>query len=42
MEPLLKDIGIPEYNKAKNAYKFKDTSKKMEEMKAKVDFSQSK
>tara|TARA_Y100000768_G_scaffold387714_1_gene379968 strand:- start:16 stop:549 length:534 start_codon:yes stop_codon:yes gene_type:complete len=42
MEPLLKDIGIPEYNKAKKAYKFKDTSKKMEEMKAKVDFSQSK
>ena len=32
----------PEYNKAKKAYKFKDTSKKMEEMKAKVDFSQSK
>tara|TARA_B100000214_G_scaffold151006_3_gene108065 strand:+ start:5623 stop:6156 length:534 start_codon:yes stop_codon:yes gene_type:complete len=42
MEALLKDIGITEYSKPKKGYKFKDISKKMEEMKAKVDFSESK
>ena len=43
LEGILKDLGITEYDavtkKSKKAYKAKDTSKKMEELKAKVDFT---
>ena len=41
LEGLLKDLGITEYSKPKKGYKFTDTSKNMDELKAKVDFTQS-
>ena len=41
LEGLLKDLGIEEYTKPKKGYKFTDTSSNMEELKKKVDFSQS-
>tara|TARA_B100000029_G_scaffold505973_1_gene587836 strand:- start:432 stop:986 length:555 start_codon:yes stop_codon:yes gene_type:complete len=44
LEGLLKDLGITKYDavtkKTKKAFKAKDTSKKMEELKAKVDFTE--
>lgn len=44
LEGILKDLGITEYDAVtkatkKKAFKAKDTSKKMEELKAKVDFT---
>ena len=41
LEGLLKDLGITEYSKPKKGYKFTDTSKNMDELKAKVDFTKS-
>ena len=41
LEGILKDLGITEYVKPKKkSYKAKDISKKMEDLKAKVDFTQ--